>query len=394
MLTVDEALAQVLDLARPLDIEEVPLRQAGGRWLAQPVAARRTQPPFAASAMDGYALPCPARKGDAFTVAGEAGAGHGWRGTLAEGQALRIFTGAPVPAGGVWVIPQEDVAREGDRITVTAEGSANIRAEGDDFRAGWQLMPRRLSPADLALLAAMNIDRVPVRRRPDVAIICTGDELVMPGEEPGQDQIIASNGFALAAMVEQAGGVARLLPIAKDRVESLAAVFELARGADVVVTVGGASVGEHDVVARAAEGLGLERSFWKIAMRPGKPLIAGRIFDTPMLGLPGNPVSAIVCAQLFLLPLLRALQGDPAPAPRYLRAELAVDNGPAGRRTHFMRATLAEGPGLPRITPCARQDSALLSVLSEAQALLVRPAGDGPRQAGEIVRYIPLTDII
>ena len=297
---------------------------------------------------------------------------------------------APVPSGGVWVIPQEDVTREGDHITVTREGSANIRAAGDDFGTGWQLRPRLLSPADLALLAAMNIDRVPVRKRPEVAIICTGDELVMPGEEPGPDQIIASNGFALAAMVEQAGGVARMLPIAQDRVESLGAVFELARGADVVVTVGGASVGEHDVVAKAAEGLGLERRFWKIAMRPGKPLIAGRIFGVPMLGMPGNPVSAIVCAQLFLLPLLRVMQGDPAPAPRYLRAELAVDDGPAGPRTHFMRATLADGPGLPLITPCSRQDSALLTVLAEAQALLVRPAGDGPRRAGEIVPYLPL----
>ena len=390
MLTVDEALAQVLDLARPMDMEEVPLRQAAGRWLAQPVAARRTQPPFAASAMDGYALPCAARIGASFAVVGEAGAGHGWAGRLADGQALRIFTGAPVPSGGVWVIPQEDVTREGDHITVTREGSANIRAAGDDFGTGWQLRPRLLSPADLALLAAMNIDRVPVRKRPEVAIICTGDELVMPGEEPGPDQIIASNGFALAAMVERVGGVARMLPIAQDRVESLGAVFELARGADVVVTVGGASVGEHDVVAKAAEGLGLERRFWKIAMRPGKPLIAGRIFGVPMLGMPGNPVSAIVCAQLFLLPLLRVMQGDPAPAPRYLRAELAVDDGPAGPRTHFMRATLADGPGLPLITPCSRQDSALLTVLADAQVLLVRPAGDGPRHAGEIVPYLPL----
>lgn len=212
----------------------------------------------------------------------------------------------------------------------------------------------------------------------------------MPGEAPGPDQIIASNSFALQALAREAGAEARLLPIARDTETSLRAAFDLAQGADLIVTIGGASVGDHDVVARLAESMGLERAFYKIAMRPGKPLMAGRLRGVPMLGLPGNPVSAIVCAHLFLLPLLRAMQGDAAPAPQEARALLAVDDGPAGPRTHYMRATVAPGPGLPLITPFTRQDSALLSVLVQANALLIRPASDGPRKAGEEVSYLPL----
>jgi molybdopterin molybdotransferase len=391
MISVEEALARVLALAAPLPVETVPLAGAAGRWMAEPAVARRDQPPFPASAMDGYAVVGSPAVGDRFTVVGEAGAGHGWSGRLAPGQALRIFTGAPVPEGAGCVVIQENVAREGDQITVTtASSNDNIRPLGADFRSGDSLPPRRLSASDLALLAAMNIPSVTVRRRPVVALIATGDELVMPGEEPGPDQIIASNSFALKAMAEAAGAEARLLPIARDNEASLRAAFDLAEGADVVVTIGGASVGDHDVVARLAENLGLERAFYKIAMRPGKPLMAGRFRGVPMLGLPGNPVSAVVCGHLFLLPLVRALQGDPAPAPRPRRAVLAVDDGPAGPRTHYMRARLEEGTELPRITPFTRQDSALLSVLAEADALLIRPADDGPRRTGEVVEFLPL----
>jgi molybdopterin molybdotransferase len=254
---------------------------------------------------------------------GEAGAGHGWAGTVLPGQALRIFTGAPVPAGATRVILQEDVTREGDGICVNAvSANTNIRPLGSDFRMGDRVTPRRLGPNDIALLAAMNLPSLPVRRRPVVALIATGDELVMPGQTPGPDQIIASNSFALAAMVEAAGGVARMLPIARDTVSDLEAVLTMALDADLVVTIGGASVGDHDLVGRVAESMGLERAFYKIAMRPGKPLMAGRLRDVPMLGLPGNPVSAIVCGHLFLLPLLRAMQGDPAPAPKTARARL------------------------------------------------------------------------
>lgn len=390
MITVEEALARVLSLSKPMPVEEVALQKAAGRWLAHPVAARRTQPPFRSSAMDGYAVAA-ASIGDRFQVVGESAAGRGWTGQLATGQALRIFTGAPVPDGAEAVILQEDVTREGDAITVNrlSEG-ANIRPLGDDFTIGAEMSARLLRPADLALLAAMNLPTVPVRRRPVVAIVATGDELVMPGEEPGPDQIIASNSFALKALAEQAGAEARMLPIARDTEADLFAILTMALDADLVVTIGGASVGDHDLVGRVTESMGLERAFYKIAMRPGKPLMAGRVQGVPLLGLPGNPVSAVVCGHLFLVPLIRAMLGDPAPAPRTARAILARDERPTGPRTHYMRARLEPGEGLPLIRAFDRQDSALLSVLAEAEALLIRPQGDGPRRAGEIVEYLPI----
>jgi molybdopterin molybdotransferase len=244
-----------------------------------------------------------------------------------------------------------------------------------------------LRPADLALLAAMNLPSVTVTRRPVVALIATGDELVMPGETPRPDQIIASNGFALKAMVEAEGGEARMLPIARDTEAELATVLDLAEGADLIVTIGGASVGDHDLVGRAA---GFEAAFWKLALRPGKPLMAGRYNGTPMLGLPGNPVSAIVCGHLFLLPMLRAMLGDPAPAPRPRQAQLAVDLPANGPRANYMRAQLAPGEGLPEITPFDRQDSALLSILGQADALLIRPVDAPACRAGDTVPYLPL----
>lgn len=391
MIPVAEALDRVLALATPLPVETVPLVQAMGRWLAEPVAARLDQPPFAASAMDGYALPEAPASGARYRVIGEAGAGHGFDGTLTAGEALRIFTGAPVPAGARHVVIQENVTRAGDVITVTEGGGQdNIRPRGDDFRVGDLVTPRCLGAHDLALLAAMNHATLPLRRRPTVALLATGDELVMPGESPRADQIIASNAFALRGLVEAAGGIARLLPIARDSEASLRAALDLVGEVDVLVTIGGASVGDHDVIARLGEGLGMSRAFYKIAMRPGKPLIAGTFQGRPMLGLPGNPVSAVVCAHLFLLPLLRAMQGDPAPAPRLRHGVLGGDTGPAGPRAHYMRARLDEGTGAPVVTPFARQDSALLSVLCAADALLLRPAGDGARRAGENVEFLPL----
>lgn len=391
MISVAEALARVLALASEMPVERVPLQAACGRWMAEPAVARRDQPPFAASAMDGYAVADAAPLGAGYRVIGEAGAGHGFAGRIGAGEALRIFTGAPVPAGAVKVVLQEDVAREGDRITIaTTSANDNIRPRGADFAIGQQVAPKRLGPNDLALLAAMNVAEVAVRRRPVVAIIATGDELVMPGEEPGPDQIIASNSFAIKALAEAAGAEARLLPIARDTEASLRAVFDLAEGADLLVTIGGASVGDHDLVAKVATDLGMERAFYKIAMRPGKPLMAGRLRGVPMLGLPGNPVSAIVCAHLFLLPLLRAMQGDPSPAPQPRHAVLGADVTATGPRTHYMRALLSAGAGLPVITPFDQQDSALLTVLCAADALLIRPLGDGMRQAGEMVEYLPL----
>lgn len=387
MISVAEALERVLALARVLPIEPVPLAEAAGRWLAEPVTARLTQPPFDASAMDGYAISGPAPAGTAFTVIGEAGAGHAFTGSLRPGEALRIFTGAPIPPGATHVALQEDVIRDGNCITLTvATEKTNIRPRGDDFGTDHIVMPRRIRPQDLALLAAMNVASLPLRRRPEVAILTTGDELVMPGETPRPDQIVASNAFAIKALVEQTGGIARLLPIARDTEASLRAAFTLAEGADVVVTIGGASVGDHDVVARLAPDLGLKLAFHKIAMRPGKPLIAGELRGAALLGLPGNPVSAFTCAHLFLLPLLRAMQGDPVPGPQMVPARLTCDIGPTGPRAHYMRASVENG----QITPFARQDSALLSVLCEANALLLRPTGDGPRQAGDQVEFLPV----
>jgi molybdopterin molybdotransferase len=389
MISVEEALARCLALTASLATETVPLSQAAGRWMRTPAVATRDQPPFPASAMDGYALQGDPAPGDSFTVVGEAGAGHAFAGTLAPGQAIRIFTGAPVPPGATRVVIQEDAVRDGDRITVRpgADSAAHIRPKGQDFRIGDSLSPRRLRPNDLALLAAMNLPAVTCTRKPVVALVATGDELVMPGEDPRVDQIIASNSFALMAMVEGEGAEARLLPVARDTEAELATVLRLAEGADLIVTIGGASVGDHDLVGRVA---GLDHAFWKLALRPGKPLMAGRLNGTPMLGLPGNPVSAIVCGHLFLLPMVRALLGDPAPAPQPRKARLAVDLPANGPRAHYMRARLSSSDGPPDITPFDRQDSALLSILGQADALLIRPVSDGPRGAGSTVDYLPL----
>ena len=394
MISVEEALARVFALVTPLSPEEVPLAEASGRVLSAPVIARRDQPPFAASAMDGYAIPdTDAQTGARYRVIGEASAGHGFEGRTGPGDAVRIFTGAPLPKGSNRVVIQEDVTRSSDEITLgeNLDSGFHIRPAGADFRVGDTLSaPRRLRPADLALIASMNAPTVTVARRPVVALIATGDELVMPGENPGPDQIIASNCFALKAMAEEVGAEARLLPIARDTEEELRQVLDLAAGADLIVTIGGASVGDHDLVGQVASSMGLDRAFYKIAMRPGKPLMAGKLNGTPMLGLPGNPVSSIVCGHIFMLPALRAMQGLPAePAPRR-RAVLARDVGPTGPREHYMRARLSPGETLPGITPFDSQDSALLTILTEADALLLRPRDDGPRKAGEIVDYLPI----
>ncbi len=390
MITVEEALRHLFSLVRPLGSEVVPLDEAVGRVLAEDAIAGRDQPPFAASAMDGYAVrQSDVAVGATFTVIGEAAAGHGFDGSITAGQTARIFTGAPVPEGADRVIIQEDVTRAGDQITLGANLSAgpHIRPAGVDFKIGDHLKaPRLLSPSDIALLASMNLAEITVARQPSVALISTGDELVMPGENPGPDQIIASNTFGLKALLEQHGARARILPIARDNRPALEAAFALAEGADLVITIGGASVGDHDLVGQVAADLGVEQAFYKVKMRPGKPLMAGRMGDAAMVGLPGNPVSAMVCVHVFLRPMLRAMQGlGEAAVPRNT-ATLAVDLLPNGPRENYMRAEVHDGT----IRPEYSQDSALLTVLAHANALMVRPPDDGPRKAGTQIDYIAL----
>ncbi|PTV94652.1 molybdopterin molybdochelatase [Rhodobacter aestuarii] len=392
MISVEEALAHVLALVAPLPCETEPLPQAAGRVLAEPAVAQLTQPPFDASAMDGYWLAeSDARPGATLIVAGEAAAGHGFSDEIPPGHTLRIFTGAPCPARPGRVIPQEDVTRAGDTITLSKlPKTTHIRPRGQDFAEGAAHFPRRrLNARDIGLLAAMNVAQVAVHRRPVVAIIATGDELVEPGETPGADQIICSNNYLLAAEVARHGAEARMLPIARDNEASLRAVLDQAEGADLVLTSGGASVGDHDIVGKVAATMGLERSFWKVAMKPGKPLMAGRLGKAALLGLPGNPVAAAVCADVFLRPMLMKFQGLETPLT-LAKAVLGCDLPPEGPRQHYQRARLTPGESLPVITPFSSQDSALLSVLAESEALLIRPAQDRPRRRGETVSYLPL----
>lgn len=390
MITVTQALDAIFDLVAPLPSETVGLAQAAGRVLAQPVTATRLQPPFAASAMDGYALNGVEADPEAmFRVIGESAAGHGFDGVVGPGECVRIFTGAPLPAGTDRVIIQEDVDRKGSLITLARDldKGPHVRPAGADFAPGDTIgAPRWLGPADLALAAAMNVPKLIVTRKPVVALLATGDELVMPGETPGPDQIIASNSFGLKAMVDANGAHARLLPIARDNEDSLRMAFELAADADLIVTIGGASVGDHDLVGPVAAEMGMEQAFYKVLMRPGKPLMAGRMGDAAMIGLPGNPVSAMVCGHVFLIPALRAMLGlGAAPAPRH-RAPLAAPVRANGPREHYMRARVEDG----KITVFDRQDSALLSVLAQANALAIRPPSDPARDAGEVLDYLPI----
>ncbi len=392
MITVEEALKGVLDLFEPLSTETVPLAQAAGRTLAEPASAKREQPPFASSAMDGYAVvSADLHTGARLTVIGEAAAGTAFNGAITSGQCVRIFTGAPVPAGADRILIQEDTTRDGDVITVgeNPDTKAYIRPAGGDFKIGDVITaPRVLCASDIALLASMNIPEVTVQRKPQIALVATGDELVMPGENPSASQIISSNNFGLKALVEAHGAEGRLLPIAKDTPESLRAVLDLAASADVIVTLGGASVGDHDLVAQVAGDAGLDLSFYKVAMRPGKPLMAGMLNNTPMIGLPGNPVSSMVCGQIFLIPAIRAMLGLGKSAMPRETAVLGCDLGPNGPRAHFMRAELALQDGTQTCTAFERQDSSLLSVLARANCLMVRAPNETARKAGETVEFI------
>lgn len=392
MISVAEALDGILRLMAPVGTETVPLAEAGSRVLAETATATRDQPPFDASSMDGYAVrAADCKAGARLRVIGEAPAGRRFAGRVGPGEAVRLFTGAPMPDGSDAVLIQEDAEADGDTIIAreAVRPQLHVRPRGSDFAIATALTaPRRLSGADVALVAAMNRPMVTVRRRPVIAIIPTGDELVEPGEVPGPDQIIASTHLGLAALLAAHGAAPRPQPIARDTEAALAAAFETARGADLIVTLGGASVGDYDLVGRV---VGTEAlAFYKVAMRPGKPLMAGRVHGVPMVGLPGNPVSALVCAHVFLRPALDALLGLPAgPLPR-ATARLAGPLPAGGPREHYMRAALQDGPNGPAIAPFAVQDSGAIRALATADALLVQPPNAPALPAGTEVSYVPL----
>lgn len=392
LLPVEEAHARLMALFQPVTPEDIPLAKAGGRVLASDVVAARAQPPVAISAMDGYALRgADLGPGTRLRLLGSAAAGRRFEGSVGQGEAVRIFTGAPVPAGADTVLIQED-AEAGEGWVAPKPGhdtDTNIRPAGGDFPVGARITaPRRLSPADLALIAAMGADPVRVYRRPVVALLMTGDELVMPGEAPGPEQVVASNAFGLKAMLEAVGAEVRILPIARDTVESLDLGFSLASGADLLVTIGGASVGDLDLVRPAATARGLNLEFHRIAMRPGKPLMAGRIGDAAFVGLPGNPVSALVTGRIFLVPAIERMLGLAGEPPVRTPGRLDTPVGANGPRMHFMRARVESGADGWRVSVFDRQDSSLLSVLSESNALLVRPSGESAREMNAPIEFI------
>lgn len=396
MLSVEDARARILALVRPTGPETVPLAEAWGRVTAAHLAARLDQPPADVSAMDGYAL----RAADegARTVIGDAPAGHPFASAVGAGQAVRLFTGSVVPSGADAVLIQEDASRDGDLVTPTAppRPGAHIRRRGQDFTTGDLLIPAgtRLGARRIGLAAAANHAWITVHRRPVVAILATGDEIALPGDPLPPGGIVSSNAHALAALVRAAGGIPLVLPIAPDHGDAIAAAAASIAGADMLVTTGGASVGEHDLVQAGLGQQGFELDFWKIAMRPGKPLIAGRLGSTAVLGLPGNPVSALVCAVLYLVPALERLGGLPGDAPRTAPATLGAPLPANDRRADHIRARLDPQSGaVPRATPHPRQDSSMLRVLAESGALILRAPNAPALPEGAMVDIIPLDNL-
>ena len=399
LMPVAEALARVLAEAEPLPAEPAPLTEACGRVLAADVTALRTQPPADVSAMDGYAV----RAADVAKVpvdlklVGEVAAGHPFEGTVGVGEAARIFTGGVLPPGADTIVIQENAERVGDTVVVAASSGKgkHVRTKGLDFQRGAALLAkgRRLTDRDLALAAAMNHPTVPVHRRPKVAVLATGDELVMPGVTPGFGEIVYSNGYATMALARREGCEVADLGIVPDRLPETVAAVRRARdvGADILVTSGGASVGDYDLVQEALAAEGLALSFWKVALRPGRPMMHGRLGAMHVLGLPGNPVSSYVCAVLFLVPLLRRLAGRPDVATSIDAARLGCDLPSNDERADYLRATLALGPdGVPVATPAPVQDSSMLTKLARADCLLIREPHAPAAKAGEPCSIISL----
>ncbi len=401
LMPVAEALARVLADTAPLGAEEVTLGEAAGRVLAEDLIALRTQPPADVSAMDGYALQADdiATTPATLTVIGEVAAGHPFAGRVEKGQAARIFTGGVLPDGADTVVIQELTRRDGDKVTVekTAAKGRNVRYGGIDFKQGAVLLKkgRALTDRDLMLAAAMNYPRLGVCRRPVVAVLGTGDELIMPGGDPRPGQIVYSNGFALTALARAAGAEVIDLGVARDTLEDIGARIRKAREAkvDVLLTSGGASVGDHDLVQKALKAEGLDLSFWRVALRPGRPMMHGRLTRDGLgamhaLGVPGNPVSSYVCAFLFLLPLLRKLSGRPDVEPQAEPAILGRDLPPNDERADYLRATLEMGPDGFIATPVENQDSSLMAPLAQAGCLLIREPHAPAAKAGNRCRIL------
>lgn len=400
LLPVEEALARLLAAAHPVsDVEEISLHEANGRILATDLVARLTQPPFNASAMDGYALRAAdaAEVGSVLTVIGESAAGHAFAGTVGPGGAVRIFTGAPVPDGADSVLLQEDAEKlEGGRIRTnfTVSKGRHIRPRGQDFAVGDVALSQGLllDFSHLTLAAAMNHAALPVFRRPRVAILATGDELVFPGTAPGPSQIIGSNTFGIAALARDNGAEVIDLGIVADNRELLLEAIGRARssGVDVLVTLGGASVGDHDLVQSTLVSAGMELDFWRIAMRPGKPLMVGRLGAMQVLGLPGNPVSSLVCGLLFLEPLLCHL-GHRMPPRRMASATLRNGMTANDKRQDYVRARLlADGGDSPLVESFGKQDSSMMRIFSQSDCLIIRPPHAPAAEAGETVPVLLL----
>ncbi len=380
LLPVAEALSRILVDARPLPAVDVALDEAHGLVLTEDLAALRTQPPADVSAMDGYAV----RAADVdkapvtLRLIGEVAAGHPFAGTVGQGEAARIFTGGVMPAGSDTVVIQELAVRDSDRVSFakpTARGR-NVRRQGIDFSQGQVLLRagHRLTDRDVMLAAAMNYPRLKMHRRPTVAVLGTGDELVPPGSAPKPGEIVYSNGFALRALAQGEGAETLDLGVVPDKVDAIAAAVRRAREAraDVLVTTGGASVGDHDLVQRALAAEGLDLSFWRVALRPGRPMMHGKVGGMQVLGVPGNPVSSYVCAFLFLVPLLRRLTGRTDIQPTRQAAILGRDMPENDEREDYLRATLTDGPSGPVATPLPDQDSSLMAPLAKAACLLIR----------------------
>ena len=398
MIPVAEAISRITNAFEPLASETVALSDAYGRVLAQDVVARTTQPPFDVSAMDGYAVRAEDVRDAPVTLRqiGAVPAGQQFEGNVGAGETVRIFTGSRLPGGADAIVIQENSNAEGNNITIleSASKAQYIRPAGLDFSAGDVGLEagQLLTPRAIGYAASMNHPWLAVRRKPRVAILATGDEIVMPGEPIGPNQIVSSNSHALAAAVESYGGDPFSLGIAPDERQGLKAMAAGARGADILVTTGGASVGDHDLVQSVLGEIGLELDFWKIAMRPGKPLIFGSIGETRLLGLPGNPVSALVCALIFLRPAIGRMLGldedSAACFPARIDRALAAND----ERQDYLRANLeASESGELAVSPFERQDSSMISLLANSEALIVRPPFDPPVSKGDMVKVIPFS---